>query len=103
MPQPLTSNGISNPSAPNGDDTRHTVVGIVADVLDLGPRDLADDAVLLELGAESLMFVEIVLKLERAYAIRIERSYALPSARTVGDYVALVRAELAQKGHGSLS
>ena len=78
-------------------DMYHTVAGIVADILDINPRDLGDDATLLQLGAESLMFVEIVLKLENLYGIHIERSYALPNAHTVADYLKAVQVGLAQK------
>ena len=85
-------------SRPCGDDVRTTVVGVVADVLDITVRDVGETSTLLQLGAESLMFVEIVLKLENAYGIHVDRTYALPNAHTVADYVAAVHAGLAAKG-----
>jgi acyl carrier protein len=98
MPQPPASTAAATGHRrPNGEDMYNTVAGIVADVLDIDPCDIGDNATLLELGAESLMFVEIVLKLESLYGIHIERSYALPNAHTVADYIKAVHVGLAQK------
>jgi acyl carrier protein len=83
------------------DAMRHLVMSIVADVLDIKPDDAGEEAALFDLGAESLGFVEIVLKLESTFGIQIDRAYALPGPHMVGDYVAAVRGGLAQKGSGT--
>lgn len=80
-----------------GADLRNVVVGIAADVLDMSPGDVGETSTLLEVGGEALMFVEIVLKLETAYGVHVDRSYALPIRHTVGDSLAVVRAGLAHK------
>jgi acyl carrier protein len=101
MPQTQLAKSVPDRPTATDDQIRETVVGLIADVLDITPDDVGDDGrSLLDLGAESLMFVEVVLKLESAYGIRIDRSYALPGPHLIGDYIAAVRGGLAEKRQG---
>jgi len=73
------------------------VAGIVADELFLARSQVTPDARLIdELGATSLLVVEMVLALENRFRIRIpgERSMA---AETVADLVGLVREQTARE------
>jgi acyl carrier protein len=64
----------------------------VIDVLGLDDVDLHDGTTLLELGAQSLQFLEISLRLESMFGVSIDRRLAVPGRQTLMDLVAAVSA-----------
>jgi acyl carrier protein len=62
----------------------------VVATLALTPDAVSADSVLLELGAQSFDFVELVLRLEREFGINIPKEYAVPDAFTVDAYARAV-------------
>lgn len=70
-------------------DIADRVRKVLTEHLDTDPAKLTDAASLLELGADSLDQVEIVMSLEDEFSIEIDDD-AAEQIRTVGDAVAAV-------------
>ena len=73
-----------------GDGLVRAVGDIVADVLDLDGTSPDPEASLLELGADSFSFVDIVLRLERRFGVSLPRDYAMPEHYSVKDLAGAV-------------
>ncbi len=70
-----------------------SVVQCVCDVLALEPHAVDPSMSLIELGAESLDFLELVFHIERKCHVRVPREYAVPDPRhTTVTYVNAVMA-----------
>lgn len=82
------------------DWVEETVTGIVADVLDVDPADIAHDAALAALGWDSTNSIEALLRLESTFPISLDLR-SLHAARTVGDMVTLVDTLLEPTGTDS--
>jgi len=74
-------------------DTAQKVISIIAEKLKIEPADIRQDSMLLDLGADSLDMVEIIMKLEEELAIEIndEDAEKLHNVSSVIDYVHLLR------------
>lgn len=72
---------------------------MLADILDISPELITSDALLLELGAQSFDFVDLVVRLEKAYGVTIAPVYAIPDRHTVESYVRAVTE--ARNGNGT--
>lgn len=70
-------------------DTTDKVIAIIADKLKKDPADIARDATLQDLGADSLDMVEIIMKLEEDLSIEISDEKA-EQLHAVGDVIAYV-------------
>ena len=75
-----------------------TVSAAVAELLRVEPTQLTPETALLDLGAQSLDFVELVSRLERAFQIEMPRELAVPEQQTLQSYVLAVAAGLANAG-----
>ena len=64
----------------------------IAELLDISTELVVPGVSLLDLGAQSFDFVQLVFKLERAYGIEISRSYTIPDMHTLDTYVQIVAA-----------
>ncbi len=62
----------------------------VAHALQVPSEAVADDSVLLDLGADSLAFLDLLLRVERAFNIALPHHYAMPHPHTVRDYVSAI-------------
>lgn len=63
---------------------------MLSDILGVSRDLITPDALLLELGAQSFDFVDLVVRLEKAYDIDIPPLYAVPDRHTVATYVRAV-------------
>lgn len=79
-----------------GDEVAKTVLEITAAVLDKSPSDVHRDARLVDLGAQSFDFVELVIRLEKAFGVSINRSFAIPDQFSVDSYVRAVSEAIAR-------
>lgn len=73
-------------------DITGRVRNCIAEVLGIDAASVGDDAVLLDLGADSVAFMDLVFKLERMFGIVIPRRFARPDVHRCDDYVHVVRA-----------
>jgi acyl carrier protein len=81
-------------SAPVADAVLPRVAECVADVLGIKAQ-LQPSSVLLDLGAQSFDFVDIVFHLERMFGVNMPREYLVPDKHTVGAFADAVTAALA--------
>jgi len=75
-------------------DVLHTVRTVLAEMIPVDVAVVERGSALVELGAQSLDFVELVVRLEREYGIEIPRTYAIPNEYKVEDYVQAVTRQL---------
>lgn len=70
-------------------ETRETVVKIIAEKLKKDPNEIADGATLHDLGADSLDIVEIIMNIEETCSINIDdaRAEKLGTIKDVIEYV----------------
>src|SRR2546427_587416 len=80
----------TNPSSEVFDVVRSCVVG----VLGVQPELVVAEATLLDLGAQSFDFIQLVISLEKKCDVQIPRVFAIPERHTVYDYVEAVAAAL---------
>ncbi|MGP3990904.1 acyl carrier protein [Streptomyces sp. 3N207] len=74
---------------------REEVRRIVADVLDIDPSDVTDDArFTADLGGDSLLALEVIVMLEKQYGVKFEES-ELRMLRTLSETHDLLTAKLA--------
>ena len=67
-----------------------TLVSMFSSLLNLSPTDVDRDALLLELGADSLILVEIIKKVEKEYSVKLSIRQLfedLPSITEVARYI----------------
>ena len=64
----------------------------IADLLGVNSELVLPEVSLLDLGAQSFDFVQLVFTLERTYGIEISRSYTIPDLHTLDTYVQIVAA-----------
>jgi len=77
------------------DSVTERVRALVCDQLGVAPKDLADDANILDdLGADSLDVVELVMSIEEAFEIEIADEEA-ESLKTLGDVERFVTSRIA--------
>jgi acyl carrier protein len=81
-------------------DIHATVNQCAADILGLTPDDIAGHTPLIELGAESVNFLELVFRLEREFRIELPKKYAVPREEYTTDLYAGLVAEALRVGHG---
>lgn len=74
-------------------DTFEKVVAIIADKLKLDKKTITEESTMLDLGADSLDLVEIIMKLEEQFGIEIndEDADRLHNVLSVVDYVHMLR------------
>jgi acyl carrier protein len=82
-------------SAPTPGAVLPRVAQCIADVLGIDAGQLQPSSVLLDLGAQSFDFVDLVFQLERAFGVNMPRAYLVPDAHTVGAFADAVIAALA--------
>ena len=70
-----------NADSPEYRQLQTTVCDLVADAIGADPGDVAPSSNLMEMGAQSLEFLDIVFKLEEAYGIEITRGEMERAAR----------------------
>lgn len=76
------------------DGVVETVRRAVAETIQKPLAEVGAEAALLQLGAQSIDFADIVLWLEREYRIELPRTCSIPNDQTVQDYVQAVRQRL---------
>lgn len=64
-----------------------TVTRFVAEALGTPATAVTPQARLIELGAQSFDFVELVFRLERTYGIEMPRAFAMPDLHTIDAFV----------------
>lgn len=73
---------------------REELVALVADLLDLNPESITDDAHFIDdLGVDSLLALELAVALERRFKIKIE-STEIVDVETLRDVTALLERKL---------
>ena len=73
---------------------REELVALVADLLDLNPEAITDDAHFIDdLGVDSLLALELAVALERRFKIKIE-STEIVDVETLRDVTALLERKL---------
>ena len=73
---------------------REELVALVADLLDLNPEAITDDAHFIDdLGVDSLLALELAVALERRFKIKIE-STEIVDVETLRDVMALLERKL---------
>lgn len=72
------------------DDPRNIIIEIIADKTGVETSHVTDASTLEDLDIDSLTGLEVVLKIEDEFGIRLEES-KIGSSNTVGDLVALVQ------------
>jgi acyl carrier protein len=70
---------------------------IIVQVLGISSELVVPQAKLLELGAQSFDFIQVVFRLEKTYDVELPRAYAIPDQHTVDTYVQVLVAALAQR------
>ncbi len=65
--------------------------GIIAEIIEKSPRDIADDVSLRDLGVDSMQAIEIITDIERRYRIKIDESEFknVTTLTSVHDFVAV--------------
>ncbi len=80
-----------NPVMSDREKVRKEVLAIVADIAELEPGEIAEDASLEELGIDSLNGLRLVAEVEKRYNINIPDD-AIGKIRTIPEILALVDA-----------
>jgi acyl carrier protein len=75
----------------------------VAELLGIEVSDVSPEATLLDLGTDSLQFVELVLYLETVFNITLPRRYAIPDEHTCQSYAHAISAALAERQNEGLT
>jgi acyl carrier protein len=86
------------------DEIRERVRQVMADEFELDGDELRPEATLYDdLGLDSLDAVDMVVALEKAFAVKLANQEEVRSVRTLGDVVALIirlQAQMAAGGNG---
>ncbi len=77
-------------------DIENAIASIVADVAEIDRQEITLDGPLHDLGVDSLMSLEITVRVEKAFGLHFEES-ELQSLWTLNDIVQLVRSKLKLK------
>ncbi len=80
-----------NPVMSDREKVRKEVIAIVADIAELEPGEIAEDATLEELGIDSLNGLRLVAEVEKRYNINIPDD-VIGKIRTIPEIFALVDA-----------
>ena len=59
----------------------------IAEMLGLDPKDVTLESAIIELGAQSFDFVELVVRLEKAFETSLPKELTIPDMHTVGRFV----------------
>lgn len=70
----------------NDDAVLDAVRRAVAETIQIPLADVQGESALLALGAQSIDFADLVLRLEQEYRIQLPRAYAIPNDETVLSY-----------------
>jgi acyl carrier protein len=70
------------------------VITQLGEMLNIDVGTIEPETVLLDLGAQSVEFVELVSRLEHVFDIDLPREYAIPDTYTVHTYVTAVALEV---------
>jgi acyl carrier protein len=68
------------------------VTAEICDLLDVARPDVSPESRLIDLGAQSFDFVELVLRLEKAFDRPLPKELMIPDAHTVSRYVEAILA-----------
>lgn len=74
------------------------VRAVASELFEIDEAEISIDTVLLDIGAQSLDFVDLVLRLERLFKIRIPKQYAIPDTHTFRSIVSVVASQLSDHG-----
>jgi acyl carrier protein len=85
--------------------TRHgelsaAVRSCVSDVLGIDIALVSQDGVVIELGAQSLDFIQLVFRLESMYGVELPVLYAIPDRHTIETYVEVLARAIAGRTTG---
>jgi acyl carrier protein len=69
----------------------------IVDLLLVEAESVSGESELLELGAQSLDFIQFVFRLEQTYYVRLPRSYAVPGPLTVDSFVRAIAFAIAER------
>ena len=86
----------SDPSCALHREVLATVRQYLAQLLFADEHTVVPSSRLLDLGAQSLDFVELVSRLEQNYSITLPRQFTLPDDHTVGAYIQAVTSALSE-------
>ena len=84
-----------NPVMSDRENVRKEVIAIVADIAEMEPDEVAEDASLADLGIDSLNGLRLVAEVEKRYNINIPDD-AIGKIRTIPEILALVDAHKAK-------
>lgn len=59
----------------------------IAEMLGIDPKDVTRESPIIELGAQSFDFVELVVRLEKAFETSLPKELTIPDMHTVGRFV----------------
>jgi acyl carrier protein len=62
----------------------------IAEMLGIDPREVTLESPIIELGAQSFDFVELVVRLEKAFETSLPKELTIPDMHTVGRFVEAV-------------
>jgi acyl carrier protein len=92
----LTS-GACSPPTESYETVCAQVIQCVAEVLNLNAAAIRPTSVLLDLGAQSFDFVDLVFNLESRFGIEMPRAYLIPDPHAVDAFARAVQHELEAK------
>jgi len=64
----------------------------IAEMLGIDPKEVVPESPVIELGAQSFDFVELVVRLEKAFETSLPRELMIPDSHTVERYVQAILA-----------
>ena len=77
------------------DQIAHQIRSLIAEIVEIPEEVIKDNSTFEELGADSLMALEIVASIEKKYRIQVPEE-ELQRVKSFGDTIALVREYLAR-------
>ena len=81
------------------DEIFQEVVGVLVDALGVDEDEVKPDATLMaDLGAESIDFLDIVFRMEKAFGIKIPREELFPAENLLSNKEYISNGKLTQKG-----
>ncbi len=89
--------------AKDRDEIFKEVQGVLVDALGVDEEDITPEATLIgDLGAESIDFLDIVFRLEKAFGIKISREELFPAESLMNNPEFVANGKLTQKGLAQL-
>jgi acyl carrier protein len=78
-------------------DIQSTVCASIAEMLCIAATEVTPNATLVDLGADSFHFVDLVTRLDIRFGIHLPKVYGMPGRYTVDTLVRAVAAQLAAR------